>query len=53
MEVSDKNGTRTVLDRYARKSEGGTSVKVKATGRAKVVIRMNGKIVESQYVNFN
>lgn len=53
VEVSDKNGTRTVLDRYARKSEGGTSVKVKATGRAKVVIRMNGKIVESQYVNFN
>lgn len=51
--VSDKNGTRTVLDRNAKKSEGGASVKVKATGKAKVVIKMNGKVVESQYVNFN
>lgn len=51
--VSDKNGTRTVLDRDAKKSEGGASVKVKATGKAKVVIKMDGKVVESQYVNFN
>ena len=29
------------------------SVKVKATGKAKVVIKMDGKVVESQYVNFN